>query len=138
MSPEKLPQTSQQTLGNLETEMGNLSALNNNNQKNENPMDQMRDGDISGKSEEKSNTEQYNAESLDKVNDNLQATAALNAVQNPTERRQAQSIRVNLISKQSARQRQVDLDDIIGTQTTNSVNLPPLQNNSTKNLKFSR
>ena len=51
--------------------MGNLSALNNNNLKNENPMDQMRDGDISGKSEEKSNTEQYNAESLDKVNDNL-------------------------------------------------------------------
>ena len=138
MSPEKLPQTSQQTLGNLETEMGNLSALNNNNQKSEYPMDQMRDGDISGKSEEKSNTEQYNAESLDKVNDNIQATAALNAVQNPTERRQAQSIRVNLISKQSARQRQVDLDDIIGTQTTNSVNLPPLQNNSTKNLKFSR
>ena len=138
MSPEKLPQTSQQTLGNLETEMGNLSALNNNNQKSEYQMDQMRDGDISGKSEEKSNTEQYNAESLDKVNDNMQATAALNAVQNPTERRQAQSIRVNLISKQSARQRQVDLDDIIGTQTTNSVNLPPLQNNSTKNLKFSR
>ena len=138
MSPEKLPQTSQQTLGNLETEMGNLSALNNNNQKSEYQMDQMRDGDISGKSEEKSNTEQYNAESLDKVNDNIQATAALNAVQNPTERRQAQSIRVNLISKQSARQRQVDLDDIIGTQTTNSVNLPPLQNNSTKNLKFSR
>ena len=138
MSPEKLPQTSQQTLGNLETEMGNLSALNNNNQKSEYQMDQMRDGDISGKSEEKSNTEQYNAESLDKVNDNMQATAALNAIQNPTERRQAQSIRVNLISKQSARQRQVDLDDIIGTQTTNSVNLPPLQNNSTKNLKFSR
>ena len=137
MSPEKLPQTSQQTLGNLETEMGNLSALNN-NQKSEYQMDQMRDGDISGKSEEKSNTEQYNAESLDKVNDNMQATAALNAIQNPTERRQAQSIRVNLISKQSARQRQVDLDDIIGTQTTNSVNLPPLQNNSTKNLKFSR